>query len=334
MSHKPLLVVTGVAPFSIGEELVRHILASDPTTHVLGIDIVPNPLIDGIPRYHSIVVNLNPLEHPRGIDLFADDLALSIEEALQAIGSRHIQCLIQSAGVYDAGPFVEHDVTRRKSLLGLNLVGHVEVLHAVMAVNARHGCDNGRYLVHMEIGSFQGLYPRCHRTFYALSKAAHIDLYTALMDGFELHRCFYLAPGLVDTHMLHKNHWVYKAYGSAKFFDDIFIKLPHLYRAIYEDCRFEVFHSVVQSSHESKPHLLSAYDKYVVTRRAAFDAAAGVASREEVAKIATSILRDDRFGSGIYFPRTAKQGALLKYASFKDMVRGDHLMLIGEDMAI
>jgi short-subunit dehydrogenase len=85
---------------------------------------------------------------------FAEELA----DIATAAGLKGVKCLVQCAGVYDFGRFLDHDVSRRKNVLGVNVLGTTEVLHAVMVLNDPLRVQNEKNFINVLVASFQGLY--------------------------------------------------------------------------------------------------------------------------------------------------------------------------------
>ena len=176
-------MVTGVARHSLGEAFVRSYTSHTPAAQVIGVDHVTNPDLNDSPAFRRILIDLNPLHFPARISDFAHEFTGKLAETVGAMGSGGVDCLVQCAGVYDFGTFLEHNVNRRTDLLGLNVLGIIEVLHSVMTLNQGLQIRNEHELTHVIIGSFQGLYARPGRSIYASSKAYTIDLCTSLFDG-------------------------------------------------------------------------------------------------------------------------------------------------------
>jgi NAD(P)-dependent dehydrogenase (short-subunit alcohol dehydrogenase family) len=233
---KGVSVVTGIARHSFGASFVRASLEDRSNARLIGIDRIPNPDFTAQANLYNIICDLNPLTFPDGYDAFTKVLADRLSTASQALGDAYIACLIQGAGTYEFGSFLSHDVRRRQRVLGLNLLGTTEVLHAVMTLNEQLNHDNSREFTHVLVGSFQGLHTRPERSLYAASKAYGLDLCSGLSAGTEVSKCIYLAIGPMDTAMLHWNHWTAKANGSNQFFQSVFAGDPSAYKSVFIDC--------------------------------------------------------------------------------------------------
>src|SRR5205085_811445 len=148
------------------------------------------------------------------------------DSAGERLRFQEIDTLVYSAGVYENGPLVELSTAARANVLGVNIVCKIEVLHAVLAFNRTNDFDSSRGLTFVDVGSTHGLSPSATRSLYAPSKAFGLDLCIALCDGREVKRCLHVAPGPVDTYMLHRNHWVAKEQGPSQFLDFIHDNRP------------------------------------------------------------------------------------------------------------
>ncbi len=189
------VVVTGFARHSLGEAFVQAFLSRRTGAHVIGIDRIENPDLAEYPDFQQIEFDLNPLNCKDGLGAFATTFAERLSDAVTASGTEGVEFLVQCAGVYEFGQLLEHAVERRSEVLGVNVLGVTEVLHGVMALNRRLCRENDKDFTHILVGSYQGLYARDGRPVYAPSKAYGIDLCTSLVEGREVAKCIYLAPG-------------------------------------------------------------------------------------------------------------------------------------------
>lgn len=296
MSKKKVLV-TGVGRHSLGEALVRNYVGRRPEAQLVGIDWEANPNLGDLTSFRRIVFDLNPLHCPGGLRGFAPALA----ETLAGTGSEGFECLVQSAGVYDFGSFLEHDVERRERVLGLNVLGVTEVAYAVMALNDRLGVRNDKQFTHVLVGSSHGLYARGGRPLYAPSKAYGVDLCTSLFDGQEVAKCIYVAAGPIDTPMLHRNHWVTKARGPEKFFNWVFSARPDKYRPIFVNCDETALDDAASEWRAAeKIRLRAAMSEYKAERSRAYSEDTGVLSPESCAAQMVDVILSDGSESGVY----------------------------------
>ena len=328
-SVRPTLFVTGIALHSLGERFLSIYLEHEPTAKVIGADLDPTPLSH--PRLATFSFDLNPLTCNSGYEGFATALRVALSGGLDRMRERSINCVVQSTGVYDFGRFLEHGVARRVRTLGVNLLGHIETLHAVMSLNAACGFDNSAILTSIDIGSFQGLYARAERPVYAPSKAAGIDFAGALFEGKEVARSLYFAPASIDTHMLHFNHWVKKAGGSEKLFSNVRGGDRHQYDAIFMRCDQRVLRNVAAACGLDPAEAEQTMLKYAEARKGAFAGSLGVLRVDTCARMLTALVRNpDHYPSGVYLA-FAPYGAAprLTEAGFRELSRLKLIEAIG-----
>ena len=318
-------VVTGVARHSLGEALVRALLRLATGRQVIGIDLVANVDLSSVAGFRQVLFDLNPLGRAAELKAFATALENTLASAVKTGGSHGVEHLVQCAGLYDFGTFLDHDVERRKAVLGLNVMGTTEVLHAAMRLNHRLRRENPTEFTHMLVGSFQGLYAREGRPIYAPSKAYGIDLCTSLVEAGEIARCLYIAVGPLDTPMLHRNHWVKKAKGSEEFFEKILEGPRERYRSIFVDCDQAVLET---AAHGELPADVEAFRiamrRYRAERKEACAAELGVLSAESCGSVLASILASAESESGVYMLRAGAEGkgVLVRMATFRSLDRG------------
>lgn len=319
MSH--LLVITGVGPHSLGE-MVGELYLRKTQGSLIGIDRTHSALTDNHTNARKIIFDLNPLAHSGGISEFARDLESSLLSAVTSLKSHSITSLLQCAGVYEYGAFLDSDARRRSDVLGLNIFGSTEMLHAAMAVNSALAQNANQRFSHILLGSFQGLYSRADRSLYASSKAYSLDLCSALTQGLEIHRNIYVAAGPIDTPMLHRNHWVAKAKGPKAFFDRILAGKPCTYRAIFVDCDQHVFGSCLErESVAIQVQLQMTFDKYRMIRRETTRGALGILSRLDCSAVLHQLLCREDLKSGVYMLSAPGSVVSIRMAKFEDLDR-------------
>jgi hypothetical protein len=175
---------------------------------------------------------------------------------------------------------------------------------------------------HVDIGSFQGLHPRAGRAVYVSSKAAGIDLAATLHAGHEAGRFIYVAPGPVDTFMLHHNHWVVKAGGPDDVLRDIKRGDRDRYRAIFVDCSESVFRDALIEQGRLSDDLVECFAKYRKKRKDAEADELGVLSAEECAGFLSQIVQDThRYPSGVYLSFRSHGNFMTPYIPFEEMDR-------------
>lgn len=293
-------VVTGIARHSFGASFIRAALER-PGGALIGIDRIPNPDFSNHARLRNFTFDLNPLTFEGGYKAFVKSLSEELSNAVHSLGTTHAGSLIQFAGTYELGRFLDHDLASRQRVLGLNLLGTTEVLYAIMALNEKLHYSNSEKLTHILIGSFQGLRTRAERSVYAASKAYGVDFCAALARGNEIAKCLYIALGPIDTAMLHWNHWAKKAHGPNEFFRSIFGGDPSIYRSIFMDCDEAALRLAVKPECSNDfLSLQSTLREYRAIRRAAFDSELGVLDPEICAEQLCRLLDRQDLQSGVY----------------------------------
>jgi len=322
---KKSIVVTGVGRHSLGEAFVRNYVGQRSEVQIIGIDQAANPDLTGLTKCCQMEVDLNPLHCSGGLKRFATAFVQSLEKIVLGTGSTGIGCLVQCAGVYDFGSFLEHNVERRERVLGLNVLGVTEVVYAAMALNDRLKIGNDREFTHVLLGSSHGLYARGGRPIYAPSKAYGIDLCTSLIDGREVAECIYVAAGPIDTPMLHRNHWVTKARGSEKFFDRVLSGPRDKYRSIFVQCdEAAVDDAAREWCAAEKTAVRMAMTKYMAARSQAYSKDVGVLSPESCAAKLVDMLLSDELESGVWMLTCGSESDVVrvKTVPFSKLDRG------------
>jgi short-subunit dehydrogenase len=316
------VVVTGFAPHSIGESLVEHLRFRSLDTPIICIDIEPNSWLRAKVHYQDVRLNLNPLQHPGGFANFGAHVTRELRTALSATKAKSITHLIQCAGVYWAGSLNASLPETRSTVYGVNLLGHIEVLHAVMRINAECGVSNASSLIHIELGSSHGLNPRQQRALYASSKSCGIDFGASLDAGAEVFRYVYVAAGPVDTHMLHHNHWVIKAGGPESLIQELKSGSRSTYNAVFIECSDQEFGTAL-STKRLATELFANFAAYKRCRQEAASDELGILTAEECSSlIVNAALSPEAYPSGVYLPRKRKgQKANVDYKSFDEMKR-------------
>lgn len=316
-----LSVVTGIARHSFGASFVRARLEKS-CERLIGIDRIANPDLPSQTRLQNINLDLNPLTFVGGYNAFAETLPRELSDALRNVGATHTDRLIQFAGTYEFGDFLAHDLGRRHRVLGLNVLGATELLHAVMALNDKSKYDNSRGFTHVWVGSFQGLNVRSQRSLYVASKAYGLDLCASLAKGNEISTCLYLAFGPMDTAMLHWNHWTRKANGSNAFFGTVFAGDALLYKSVFKDCDEKALVIAAGDKFASDlPSLQSTLREYRAIRRAAFDSELGVLDPDKCADLLSRLVDSDDLRSGVYSFAGRGDKVIVKSSTFEALDR-------------
>ncbi|MGA7401423.1 MAG: hypothetical protein WBW38_15465, partial [Candidatus Sulfotelmatobacter sp.] len=282
----------------------------------------------------EIVMDLNPLHHPRGFPGFAAELSEKIERCVVEAECRGIQRLVQSAAVYDFGTLTSYDAPRRGRLLGLNILGTSEVLSAVLALNGRLRQLSQESVTQLLVGAFQGLQVRAGRQLYASSKAWGIDFCTALAAGEEIRKCIYAAPGPIDTPMLHRNHWVNKANGPEEFFDLTLRGDREEYESIFLRCEEN---TLIEVARRRSGNLVGesqeAMARYRTERAKSQVAELGVMSAADCAAALVDIDLSSVSAPGVYLiGKKWGKRAFIKMASFESLDRNQLFWAVAKEL--
>ena len=317
------VVVTGVSRHSLGEAVVQRYLARYPGKKLIVISKNTNGDIAAIQGVTPVQFDLNPLNHSAGFYGFSKALQEKIELALQSTCSSGVEQLIHSAGVYDFGALSESDVVDRGELLGLNALGMVEVLSAIMRLNLRQGFCNETGLTFTLVGAFQGLQVRALRALYASSKAMGIDFCASLAAGREVARCVYVAPGPMDTPMLHRNHWVKKAKGSSRFFEAALGASRGEYESVFFECRTEAIAAIAMKHFcDQLQELEATMTRYRQFRAEARENELGILAVSDCATALVDDILSTDCGSGVFLIANGHNArALIMRAKFEDLDR-------------
>jgi hypothetical protein len=160
--------------------------------------------------------------------------------------------------------------------------------------------DNSKSFTFIEVGALYGLVPSANRALYSATKAIGLDLCAALQRGGEVKRAIYVAPGPIDTHMLHRNHWVSKEHGSVEFFELVRLQPQHVYEDIFIHCRDEAFSSIASESREDMVDLRATFERYKLRRNQQFSDAHGVLAADQLADRLVNVVLDPTCEGGAY----------------------------------
>lgn len=302
-----VVVVTGLSRHSLGEAFVRHLLTSTPA-YIIGIGRSINQDLPALPDLHQIPFDLNPFNFDSSLDGFSSQLQQRIIGVLRSWRAEQVDSLVQCAGVYEFGRLLDHRSEVRSEILGVNVVGVTEVLYAIMKLNRTIAPQATAGLSHLLVGSYQGLYARDHRPIYPPSKAHGIDFCTSLAEGQELSRCVYVAPGPIDTPMLHRNHWLTRASGNRRFFDTVVGADRSTYRSVFVDCDQATVAQIAREKFAAESDgILSAMREYAAIRRESMSDHLGLLTPQACAEAMAYIFSHTRLPSGVC-SITAKQG--------------------------
>lgn len=327
-----LTIVTGTAPNSFGEAVVIALAQKHPSTSIVGIDLRQNPVLQTVPSFSEISINLNPLRSEDECDSLGRQCKTRLSTALDQFGCTGIGCLIQSAATYASSKFVEHDIVTMRSLLGLNVLGRFELLHAVLAINAERGVDSALDLEYVDVGSTHGLVASAGRPIYSATKAIGLDLCASLYANREISRCMYFAPGPIDTRMLHYNHWVVKAKGRRAQFE--VAESHNEYRSAFCDCNEDAFGRIFSNGREDREEVLDTFARYKHYRRAAFAGPEGVVTAQVCANALVSVISTaDSHRSGVLSLTSPNGQISIKHATFEEMRRDVHFNNVAKSLS-
>ena len=320
MNREVGIVVTGVAPGSLGEALAIALCRRHPETKIVAIDLMANPALADFSNVYSLGLDLNPISPSQDCPKLATRIAAEIDLALQRFELKGIGAAILAAGVYESGPLVEITLEARQSLVGINVCGKLEVLHAVLEFNQRNGFASREALTFIDIGSLHGLTSSAGRPLYAATKAFGLDLCISMRRGGEVCRAIYAAPGQIDTPMLHRNHWVSKERGSPEFFKHVRSLGTVRYRDIFVECDDSAFREVVSTSGLEPRELNQTFSRYKLLRSQGFERADGILCPVELADHLVRILGDAAVHQeGVYMFSAPKRQLEMRHLSFNEV---------------
>src|SRR5690348_8082814 len=93
----------------------------------------------------------------------------------------------------------------------------------------------------------------------------------------------HVAPGPIDTPMLHWNHWVLKEKGDPHFVGLIRSRLPSLYGAIFRGGDETALNRVIEELNLDGRAVLGVFERYKLRRRELEESAAGITTPESLA---------------------------------------------------
>jgi short-subunit dehydrogenase len=322
MSHQLAFIISGTAPNSLGEDLVRSLRNKWPDSPVLAIDKEHNPSLKDLQGVYEVVVDLNPFTSTRGYRGLIHDLNSGIQHGLQKSNARGIGTAILAAGTYESGSLLETSTEGRQRLIGVNVCGKIEVLHAALATNQRLGCPSSEAFTLVDVGTLHALMASPNRSLYVATKALGLDLCMSMQRGGEVSRAIHLAPGPIDTHMLHRNHWVSKEHGSVEFFDRVRGQNTRLYQDVFIQCEDDAFAEAVSTSQTDSDKLATVFDRYKTRRREQFSSEHGVLSVSTFADYLITIIADRIvYTDGVYILTAPGGQTHMQHLAFSDVIR-------------
>lgn len=297
----PAILITGTAKFSLGDSFVRQYCSQPDHLPIITLDKNLNQELESHKKVNSIQINLNPLDHSGGHSSFENELKIALHDSVNQLSCDSISATVLSAGLYNSGPITEQTREIRKDLIGVNICGKYEVLHSVLLLNEKYGFDNRKGFTLVDIGSTHGLIPSRGRSLYAPSKAFGLNLCIALQDGEEVHRCIHIAPGPIDTYMLHKNYWVIKEQGPASFLDHLFLHHEELYHQIFVECCENALNEACTIQSVNIEDIIDTFASYKNRRQSKLQTEEGILQPKDVADLIVDIMLDDKgYPPGVY----------------------------------
>ena len=308
-SGRSNFVVTGAGPFSLGDAVVRDLSSAAPHATILAIDAHP------VTTFGANVVargfDLNPFDHAQGFAVWTTELstlvtaALSVEEP-----GRPVRGVLLGAARYHVGTYESTTPAIRADVLGSNIVGKWEALHSVMRYNVLSGFENGEALSVFDVGGLHGLHHTSHRALYNPSKVASLALCRVLSTGSEVRRAVHVAPGPIDTPMLHWNHWVLKENGDPQFLRLVKTRLPSLYSAIFRSGDDDAFKTAIRELRMTESAERAVFERYLHRRKVLSESEQGITTPESLGTyVASLMLASESTESGIV-EVTSPQGRL------------------------
>ncbi len=195
-SSNPVALVTG-ASSGIGEVLARCFASA-------GHDVI----LVARSRYklQSLAAELEA-EHgikamPQAVDLSVPGAAQKLFDVLQA-KQRHVDVLVNCAGVLEQGPFLSIDAAKHQQIIDLNISGVTSMLSAFLPdMVARANVDGPKRV--LNVASIAAFQPIPSLASYAASKAYVLSLSEALSEELKGSGVTVtaLCPGITATNML------------------------------------------------------------------------------------------------------------------------------------
>ncbi len=317
-------LISGTAASSLGSLWIRAYLQRAKDGPVVAIDREHDPAILNFPSVRTVPFDLNPLNQSSGFVQFVEQLHAALGAAHEALGFDGLSTFISGAGAYDSGPLVDSTIEGRRRLLGVNVCGNLELLVAALALNKRLGFDSPGRLSFLEIGSLRGLQVSPGRAAYAASKAFGLDLCISLDQEGQVKRTLYIAPGPIDTHMLHRNYWATKEGGPVEFLDYVRTKRAELYRDIFIRGDDQAFAEAAASGRMSRHALAPVFERYQARRIAQLADPRGILDAAELAERLVDLAVDAAAHPSGAYVFTAPGGRMqMEKLDFSDLIRRD-----------
>jgi short-subunit dehydrogenase len=303
------IIVTGSARASLGTAIIKQIRRTLPSSPIVAIDKCHDESLSADPGVCIVEINLDPFSRRGEYGLLCNELAAGLDRAHRLLNFSGISAVILGAGIYTVGSLIESSARERESQIGVNICGKIETLHAVLLFNESHNVPSNERLTLIDIGSVHGLTSPAKRSLYAATKAFGLSLCTSLANGRELHRAFHIAPGPIETPMLHRNVWVLKAGGPVDFFEFLLQGNVSTYNKIFVECEDGAFTSAARAFNADSTTLAKVFFRYKDIRREQKADTKGVLSVEAVAEFVENLVSIPQSQDGTYI-LTAPWGVL------------------------
>lgn len=292
----PCHLVAGVRPLSLGASFARGLSRTE--VPVIGLDGSDTRIClnDAL---RAVTFDLNPFVYGTSFAQWTS----ALEDALTASVAPEqatFQTVVLAAGRYHVAPLVQHDITARLELLGVNICGKFELLHTVMRLNESAGLSNASVLNVVDIGSLHALRSSSHRAYYNATKAAGLALCEALHAGAEVRSVIHIAPGPIDTPMLHRNHWVLQGRGDEVFWRTVYQSDVDLYERIFLGCDVGGLQEANELFPGDRSRREVAFHRYCHHRCAQKEAEEGITDPEVLADEIIRLLDTEDTCSGVY----------------------------------
>jgi len=277
------LLVAGARQFSLGHAVLQELATTSPDLAVLAIDV--EPILDSPPSIIKCRIELNPFRYDGGFDSWSSYVHGEVKSLAQIEGpSRPIQGVLLAVGKYHVGRYEESAATERADVLGCGILGKMEVVHSAMRFNNECGFENREELFVLDVGSLHSIRHSSHRAIYNTAKAAGIEFCRVLARGSEIRGAVHLAPGPMDTPMLHWNHWVLKEKGDPNFLDLVRLELPALYCRIFREGDQASLEEAVENLGVDRREIQPVFDRYRDRRKMALESEDGITAPEVLAR--------------------------------------------------
>lgn len=294
-----VFVVAGFRPFSLGHSIANELAKRAPKSTVVAFDI--EGAATSRENLTSLILDLNPLGYSHGFKAWS----LELDRALRNVTPNGkpplpIRAVVLTIAKYDVGKFEDTSTSVRSDMLGINLLAKFELLHAVMRVNKENGFDNAKVLDVIDFGSLHAIRKTSRRALYNATKAATLRLCEILSRGSEVRRALHVAPGCIDTTMLHWNHWTLKEQGDAEFPERVRRELPSLYSAIFQNGDEVAFQSALKRLQIADVEVPRVFERYRSRRKRIAESEDGIIRPEDLASYIASLIFDrDAIDSGV-----------------------------------